>query len=469
MLGPTCPYPRANRMNATHPIPTTVSSLVVALLTLFGFTAIAVAEPIITLNDEDDFLPDEAFFATNPTAVVNVESGGYFAVGGPGDAFDFGGATVNLSGNGQIGSRFLRSYQENGTFNMTGGRIEDGSTFAGKTGDTLVTMSGGLAVLRLTLQGNTRFTATGGQIGLNPPGGVPSLIAEGDSIVTIAGASVEDNVQVQGSASLVMTSGSIDHFMSIRDDAVVTVAGGVTRRALHTFDDSTLNINGGVVGREFTATERSVVNMSGGGLEQDAGVFDDAVFNLRGGAVEDGFRAFGGKMNIMGGVVGDRFRLGAPGRNGRDSHAEVFATSAAIDGLEVSGSRIITEREGQFLTADLVLGGLIGLELSPSGVDKILDESLLTLTIVNEAGDANGDGLFDASDYTVWRDNRGEAVPRFTRGDFDGSGLVDTADYGLWAAAYNDSLSPAMSVAVPEPQTLLLVALAATCLAHRNR
>ncbi len=441
-----------------------------ALLIAATLVASAAAEPIITLNEEDDFLPDEAFYAANPGAITNVESGGFFAVGGPEDAFDFGGTTVNLSGSGQIGSRFLRSYQENGTFNMTGGRIEDGSTFAGRTGETHVNMSGGLTVLRLTMQGNTRFTATGGQIGLNPPGGVPSLIAEGSSIVTIDGASVEDNVQVQGSASLVMTSGSIDHFMSIRDDAVVTVAGGVTGRAMHTFDDSTLNILGGTVGREFTATENSVVNMSGGGLEQDGGVFDSAVFNLRGGAVESGFRAFGGKMNILGGVVGDRFRLGAPGRNGRDSHAEIFATSASIDGLEIIGSRTITEREGQFLAADLALGGAIGLELSPSGVDNILDESLLTLTLVNEPGDANGDNLIDAADYTVWRDNLGEEVPWFTRGDFDGSGLVDNADYALWAAAYGSTLSaPATAMAVPEPTTQILAAFACSLLAIRQR
>lgn len=430
-----------------------------ALLFASTLIATASAEPIITLNDEDDFLPTEAFYAANPGTITNVESGGFFAVGGPEDAHDFGGTTVNLSGTGQIGSRFLRSYQENGTFNMTGGKIEDGSTFAGRTGETHVNMSGGLTVLRLTMQGNTRFTATGGQIGLNPPGGVPSLIAEGSSIVTIDGASVEDNVQVQESASLVMTGGSIDHFMSIRDDAVVTVAGGVTGRAMHTFDDSTLNIVGGTVGREFAATENSVVNMSGGGLEQDGGVFDNAVFNLRGGTVENGFRAFGGKMNIMGGLVGDRFRLGAPGKNGRDSHAEIFATSASIDGLDVAGSRVITEREGQFLTADLALGGVIGLELSPSGVDQILDESLLTLTIVNETGDANGDGLFDAADYTIWRDHLGEEVTRFTDGDFDGSGLVDNADYALWAAAYNSTLSaPGVAMALPEPSAAWLAA-----------
>lgn len=422
--------------------------------------ATAAANPIVTLDDEDDFLPGEGFYQDNPAAVTNVVSGGFFAVGGVTEPFDFNGTTVNIGSGGQVGSRFTRSYLDNVDLNVTSGKLEDGTTFAGTTGQSNITMSAGTSILRLTMQGNTNFNATGGQIGVNPPGGVPSLIAEGSSIVTIDGASVDNSVQVIESATLLLNSGSIDDFMSVRDDAVVTVAGGVTGRAMHTFDDSTLNVIGGVVGREFAATERSVVNMSGGGMERDGGVFDDAVFNLRGGAVEAGFRAYGGKMNIMGGVVGDFFRLGAPGRNGRDSHAEIFATSASIDGLDVAGSRVITEREGQFLTADLALGGTIGLELAPSGVDRILEEALLTLTIVNDPGDFDGDGLVDAADYTVWRDNLGAEVPLFTLGDGDGSGVVDNADYALWAANYGGSLpAPAMAMAVPEPTAACLTLL----------
>ncbi|MEO0530511.1 MAG: hypothetical protein AAF266_08030 [Planctomycetota bacterium] len=441
--------------------------LVSMLTTGLPFVATVSAEPIITISSEDDLVPDEAFYAANPSAVTNFEGTGFLVEGGPTDPFDFGGTTVNLRDQAQVGTRFTRSWIDNVTLNMEDGRLEDGTTFAGTTGETLVTMSGGLTVLRLRIEGNARFTATGGQVGLTPAAGVQSLIAQDDAIVTFAGASVEDNVEVLGSAKLVVTDGSVDHFLAVRDDATATINGGTIGRVMHTFDDSRFTIAGGTVGREFAAMDRSVVNMTGGGLEQDAGVFDDAVFNLRGGAIETGFRAYGGKMNIMGGVVGDFFRLGSPSRP-EEGNVEIFATSASIDGLEITGSRVITEREGQFLTADLPLGGLIGLDLQPFGTDRISEEGLLMLTIVNETGDANGDGTVDAIDYTVWRDNFGNEVAWFTNGDFDGSGVVDNADYALWQAAYAGSLGGGGITAIPEPLSLMLAMTAAALTATRR-
>ena len=161
----------------------------------------------------------------------------------------------------------------------------------------------------------------------------------------------------------------------------------------------------------------------------------------------------------MGGVIGDFFRLGAPGAPSK-GNAEIFATSATLDGLEITGSREITEREGQFLSADLVLDGTIGLTLSPLGVDRIQNAAKLTLTLVSEPGDFNGDGFFDAADYTVWRDNKGAEVPLFTLGDADGSGVVDDADYLVWAANYGGSLAGMPATAIPEPAAWLLAAAA---------
>ena len=59
-------------------------------------------------------------------------------------------------------------------------------------------------------------------------------------------------------------------------------------------------------------------------------------------------------------------------------------------------------------------------------------------------GDFNADGVVDAADYTVWRDNTsGQFVP---------------GDYDTWSQNYGATAPPA--VAVPEPGALLLAAMA---------
>ncbi len=51
-------------------------------------------------------------------------------------------------------------------------------------------------------------------------------------------------------------------------------------------------------------------------------------------------------------------------------------------------------------------------------------------------GDYNVDGVVDAADYTVWRDQLGSTAPAFSGADGDGSGIVDQIDYDLWRANY---------------------------------
>jgi hypothetical protein len=44
----------------------------------------------------------------------------------------------------------------------------------------------------------------------------------------------------------------------------------------------------------------------------------------------------------------------------------------------------------------------------------------------------NGDGVFDAADYTVWRDSLGQNVTQGTGADGNGDGFVGLHDYGFW-------------------------------------
>jgi hypothetical protein len=81
------------------------------------------------------------------------------------------------------------------------------------------------------------------------------------------------------------------------------------------------------------------------------------------------------------------------------------------------------------------------------------------------AGDFNDDGIVDAADYVVWRQNvdTTNLLPNDPRG-----GLIGTHQYELWRANFGLS-SPASTVAigvgVPEPVAWLLMALTRCCVA----
>lgn len=78
------------------------------------------------------------------------------------------------------------------------------------------------------------------------------------------------------------------------------------------------------------------------------------------------------------------------------------------------------------------------------------------------AGDYNDDGLVNAADYTVWRD--GGPLLNETASP----GVIDQEDYVAWANNYG-ATSTATSVAVPEPTTFVLLAMAAAAGVARRR
>jgi hypothetical protein len=79
-------------------------------------------------------------------------------------------------------------------------------------------------------------------------------------------------------------------------------------------------------------------------------------------------------------------------------------------------------------------------------------------------GDYNADGVVNAADYTVWRDNVGVGPvgDGTTTGDLLGvpDGVVDNSDYDYWAQQYGSVITPP-AVSVPEPVAGMIVAAAA--------
>ncbi|MCO6046776.1 glycosyl hydrolase family 18 protein [Aeoliella sp. ICT_H6.2] len=84
-------------------------------------------------------------------------------------------------------------------------------------------------------------------------------------------------------------------------------------------------------------------------------------------------------------------------------------------------------------------------------------------------GDFNGDGLVDLADYSVWRNSLGISGD-YLPADADGNGTVDAGDYAVWKLNFGTSAAAvAQATGVPEPHTLVLVAIAAVGLVARRR
>ena len=111
-------------------------------------------------------------------------------------------------------------------------------------------------------------------------------------------------------------------------------------------------------------------------------------------------------------------------------------------------------------------------------------------------GDYNGDNTVDAADYTVYRDTLGNSVTPGTGADGNNNGAIDPGDLTEWANNYNNSgpvvgssfdpfnasfviidnvvvellpTAASSATAVPEPTSMILLALGLMGVAARNR
>ena len=65
-------------------------------------------------------------------------------------------------------------------------------------------------------------------------------------------------------------------------------------------------------------------------------------------------------------------------------------------------------------------------------------------------GDANLDGVVDASDFNVWNSNKFTDTAAWCRGDWNADGFVDASDFNIWNANKFTSADHS-TVAIPEP------------------
>jgi hypothetical protein len=106
-----------------------------------------------------------------------------------------------------------------------------------------------------------------------------------------------------------------------------------------------------------------------------------------------------------------------------------------------------------------------------SSLAAVFDDFSLTLSSAGLPGDYNSDGVVDAADYTVWRNNFGAADESSLNGNGDGLNGVDIGDYNHWKANYGPMAGAAATAAlVPEPTGWMLVmsAMLVNCLMGRR-
>jgi glucose/arabinose dehydrogenase len=88
--------------------------------------------------------------------------------------------------------------------------------------------------------------------------------------------------------------------------------------------------------------------------------------------------------------------------------------------------------------------------------------TIYRLTLVNNAGDFNSDGMVDAADYVVWRNTLGQSGADLAA-DGDGNDVVEQADYNIWRSRFGklNSAGAGAAAAVPEPGATGLLFVAA--------
>jgi hypothetical protein len=98
-------------------------------------------------------------------------------------------------------------------------------------------------------------------------------------------------------------------------------------------------------------------------------------------------------------------------------------------------------------------------------IDNVVFSANISGPPAGVPGDYNANGVVDAADYVLWRDNNGLTSGATTaQGDGTGDGMVNSDDFDFWQARFGNtsgSGSGLDSAAVPEPTSLALVALLA--------
>ncbi len=258
---------------------------------------------------------------------------------------------------------------------------------------------------------------------------------------------------------------------------VTLTAGGGT---LHQTDGTTFTI-GGTIGSSGSGTLSKSgpgtlvlggANTYTGGTTVTAGML----------AVSGASAGLGtGNVTVQGTTAGSALAIEGGVNNAIGDDATVSLFGGGVQDVADQGYAQLGAGIDEAIGA-LLLGGILQPSgtygSSLSGANFTFDEyfagtGMLSVGPPVFAGDYNDDGLVDAADYTVWRDNVGQP-PGTLPNDNTGVTIGDD-QYNLWksnfgnAEAGSGSGQGANGGAVPEPSSIALLLLGVAALASRRR
>jgi hypothetical protein len=172
-------------------------------------------------------------------------------------------------------------------------------------------------------------------------------------------------------------------------------------------------------------------------LSQSINVTKGSVYRVTWWRDSEGYSMFGSNTNIHLTVTSG----GTTGANSFHHLTDLQWRQFTQEFTAGAGTATVT------FTADS--GNLLAADLDNVSVDCLGAPAL---------GDYNGNGIVDATDYTVWRDHLGQTFALPNRSSAN-TGSISTADYDVWKANFGNHSGSGASAnsAVPEPSTVVVV------------
>lgn len=292
-----------------------------------------------------------------------------------------------------------------------------------------------------------------------------------------------DQVRVESGAALVDAVGQHAGGVFVGDQAELRVEGGwlmveatgfsagLIELGASPTDAASLSVSGGeLYAHRIDKTTGGILQLTGGKLHADEVGFG---FTVEGGAVAPGWSI--GQTTVEGDLT---FASGSLEVELDGESADLLSVlgdlnlggGASLDVVALGGSSadplLIAEYTGALSGAfAAVTDGYLVSYATPGQILLLVGDGPAL------PGDFNGDGLVDAADYTLWRDNLGGAFDLAGNGDESGAsqGLVDQQDYLLWRANFGASSAAPGAAPAPEPAAMVLLLAASGLLGAGRR
>lgn len=187
---------------------------------------------------------------------------------------------------------------------------------------------------------------------------------------------------------------------------------------------------------------------------------------------------FGGNV-VIGPTAGTNIELGGAAK-GTQYDALTIAGSVSLSGdlnvTLINNFHPVAGQSFNILTAAGGIDGSFDTNNLPALAGGLYFNLAYTLTAINLSvagilGDYNKSGALDAADYVLWRKTISQSGPALAA-DGNNNGVIDPADFTIWRTNYGAQAAASgtgLTSTIPEPTSIILVALSLCLVAMRSR